>query len=99
MVIQKICNSLTVTKHFRVISATFYRLLRDHVNVMHYLDVTIPFNEKFPWYVCVYRSWCSIPRNAQTTFKHNGIILTDPAAANSYTKTFILNELAIISNK
>jgi len=38
-------------------------------------------------------------RDAQMTFKNNGIILTDAAAANSYTKTFILNALDIISNK
>ena len=38
-------------------------------------------------------------RDAQKTFKHNGNILTDAAAANCYTKTFIYNELDIISNK
>ena len=38
-------------------------------------------------------------RDAQKTFKHNGNILTDAAAANCYEKTFIYNELDIISNK
>jgi hypothetical protein len=77
-----------MSKQFSVISATFYRLLNYHVNVMHYLDVTQPFNEKFPWYVSVYLSWCSIPQEMHK--KHLNIMeSTDASAENGYTKTFI----------